>query len=119
MLDKAEEEMWGGRAKLMAVVMVWETVRTGKEPGRATETKRDVSGFLLEEIFSSPYHMDIFVGMQDSARMPLPLLRESWPTFAKCKTLTIKQAGHLASTFEPWGLPKFGLRWNEDQGSSG
>lgn len=85
------------RAELVGIVMVWETTRKGKGPGkwpgRTTEMeKRDVSGFVQEENLGCPYHEDIFVRTQDY-QDATPLPRESWPTFVKFKASTGRRAG--------------------------
>lgn len=79
-------EMWGGRAKLMAVVLVWETMRKDKGPGKAIEIqKKDVSGFVRKESLGSPCHIDIFLGTQDFARMPLLCLGRVGPLQSSTK----------------------------------
>lgn len=67
----------------------------GKGPGRATEMeRRDVSGFVREENLGCLYHVDIFVGTQDSARTPLPCLGKVGPLSSSAKH---RQAGRQAT----------------------
>jgi hypothetical protein len=70
----------GWRSKLVAVGLVWETMRKCKRPWKAIEIqKRDVPGFARKENLGSPYHIDIFVGTQGFARMPLLCLGRVGP----------------------------------------
>lgn len=53
--------MWGGGARLVAVVIVWETMRKGKGPGKAIQIQmRDVPGFVREENLGSPYQTSLW-----------------------------------------------------------
>lgn len=113
------------RAELVGIVMVSETTRKGKGPGkwpgRAIEMeKRDVSGFVQEENLGCPYHEDIFVRTQDSARMPLPCLGKVGPLLSSSKHRQAGRQGRApGSDSELGGLPRFGLRWTQSWRNSG
>lgn len=84
----------------VAIVIVLETMRKGKGPGkgpgRAIEMeRRDVSGFVREENLGCLYHVDIFVGTQDSARPPLPCLGKVGPLSSSAKH---RQAGRTPAS---------------------
>lgn len=80
----------------VAVAIVLETMRKGKGPGRAIEMeRRDVSGFVREENLGCLYHVDIFVGTQDSARTPLPCLGKVGPLSSSAKH---RQAGRTPAS---------------------
>lgn len=100
--------MWGGGAKLVAVLIVWETMRKGKGPGKAILIQtRDVSGFIRKENLGFPYHRHL-CGDTRLCQDATPLPRESWPTFVNYKALTIRQAGHLAPTLSSGDFPSLG-----------